>query len=102
MNDTESAVDCGFCLYADDSALLIRGKHIIDIEQKLSEELSKLNVWLIDNKLSLHIGKTGVYPICLKLEVNTQWAQILRSLNVTLPIGNYLNLWSLSLACNWQ
>ena len=58
LNDMESAVDCDLLLYADDSALLIRGKNIIDIEQKLSEELSKLNVWLIDNKLSLHPGKT--------------------------------------------
>ena len=54
----EPAVDCDLLLYADDSALLIRGKNIIDIEQKLSEELAKLNVWLIDNKLSLHLGKT--------------------------------------------
>ena len=59
----ESAVDCDLLLYADDLAILIRGKNIIDIEQKLSEELAKLNVWLIDNKLSLHLG---VYPICLK------------------------------------
>ena len=58
VNDMESAVDCDLLLYADDSALLIRGKNIIDIEQKLSEELNKLNVWLIDNKLSLHLGKT--------------------------------------------
>ena len=54
----ESAVDCDLLLYADDSARLIRGKTIIDIEQKLSEELAKLDVWLIDNKLSLHMGKT--------------------------------------------
>ena len=54
----ESAVDCDLLLYADDSALLIRGENIIDIAQKLSEELAKLNVWLIDNKLSLHLGKT--------------------------------------------
>ena len=58
VNDIESAVDCNLLLYADDSALLIRGKNIIDIEQKLSEEPTKLNVWLIDNKLSLHLGKT--------------------------------------------
>ena len=37
---------------------MIRGKNIIDIKQKLSEEVAKLNVWLIDNKLSLHLGKT--------------------------------------------
>ena len=39
-NDMESAVDFDLLLYADDSALLIRGKNIIDIEQKLSEELN--------------------------------------------------------------
>ena len=53
----ESAIDCDILLYADDSALLIRGKSIIDIKQMLSEELAKSNVWLIDNKLSLHLGK---------------------------------------------
>ena len=58
VNNMESAVDCDLLLYADDSALLIRRKNIIDIEQKLSEELAKLNVWLIENKLSLHQGKT--------------------------------------------
>ena len=54
----ESAVECDILLYADDSALLIIGKNIIDFEQKLREELAKLNVWLIDNKLSIHLGKT--------------------------------------------
>ena len=58
VNDMESAVDCDLLLYADNSALLIRGKNIIDIERKLSKELAKLNVWLIDNKLSLHLGET--------------------------------------------
>ena len=61
VNDMESAVDCDLLLYADDSALLIRGKlffNIIDIKQKLSEELTKLNVLLIDNKVSLHLGET--------------------------------------------
>ena len=59
LNDMESAVDCDLLLYADDSALLIRGKNITDIEQKLSEEITNLNVWLIDNELSLHPGKTN-------------------------------------------
>ena len=58
VNDMESVVDCDLLLYADDSALVIRGKNIIDIEQKLSEELVKLNVWLMDSKPSLHLGKT--------------------------------------------
>ena len=58
VKDMESAVDCDLLLYADDSPLRIWGKNIIDIEQKLSKELAKLNVRLIDNKLSLHLGKT--------------------------------------------
>ena len=58
VNDMESAVDCDPLLYADDLALLISGKNIIYIEQKLSKELAKLNVWLINNELSLHLGKT--------------------------------------------
>ena len=33
-------------------------ENIIDVKQKLSEELAKLSVWLIDNNLSLHLGKT--------------------------------------------
>ena len=57
VNDMDSTVDCHLLLCADDSALLIRGENI-NIEQQLSEELTKLNVWLIDNKLSLHLGKT--------------------------------------------
>ena len=65
----ESAVDCDLLLHADDSTLLIRGKNIIDIE-KLSEELAKLNVWLIDNKLSFHLGKTEslIFASTRKLE----------------------------------
>ena len=57
VNDMESAVDCDLLLYAVDSAPSISEKIIIDIEQKLSEELTKLYAWLIDNKLSLHLGK---------------------------------------------
>ena len=54
----ESAVDCDLLLYADVSPILIRGKNIIDIEQKLNGELTKLNGWFIDNTLSLLLGKT--------------------------------------------
>ena len=54
VNEMESAVGCDLLLYDDDSALLVRGKNIVNIEQKLT----KLNEWLIDYKLSVHLGKT--------------------------------------------
>ena len=45
-------------LYADDSAILVAGKDRSFIEKELSDELQSVSQWLIDNKLSLHLGKT--------------------------------------------
>ncbi len=58
VNDMESAVNCKLLLYADDSALLVSGKSVQNIEEQLSIELRKINEWLVQNKLSLHLGKT--------------------------------------------
>ena len=45
-------------LYADDSAILVADKHISNIEKLQKKELETVGDWLIDNKLSLHLGKT--------------------------------------------
>ena len=45
-------------LYADDSGILVSGKNIADIESELTSELNQVSEWLVDNKLSLHLGKT--------------------------------------------
>ena len=58
VNDMASAVGCKLLIYADDSALIASGKNIADIETTLSSELEYVSNWLIDNKLSLHLGKT--------------------------------------------
>ena len=57
VNDMEAAVTCKLLLYADDSALLISGKNINLIQVQLSSQLASLSDWLVDNKLSLHLGK---------------------------------------------
>ena len=57
VNDMTAAVQCKLMLYADDSALLVSGKDTADIERILSVELESIREWLIDNKLSLHLGK---------------------------------------------
>ena len=54
----ESAERCKRLLHADDSALIASGKNVADIESTLSSELEYVSNWLIDNKLSLHLGKT--------------------------------------------
>ena len=58
VNDMASSVRCKLLLYADDSALLVSGKDPGHIAESLSKELDSCRQWLIDNKLSLHLGKT--------------------------------------------
>ena len=58
VNDMPAAVNCKLLLYADDSALIVPGTKVNDIQIRLSEELDSIREWLFDNKLSLHLGKT--------------------------------------------
>lgn len=58
VNDMPISITCKLFLYADDSAILVSGKDPNIVSQILSSELDSVNKWLIDNKLSLHLGKT--------------------------------------------
>ena len=52
------AVKCKLLLYADDSALLASSSDVSEIEDILSKELESVSEWLVENRLSLHLGKT--------------------------------------------
>ena len=54
----KAAVKCKLLLYADDSALLVSGKDVLEIERILSVELGAVSERLFENRLSLHLGKT--------------------------------------------
>ena len=58
INDMPISVKCKLLLYADDSALIVSGYNSKEIGEELSRELESCRQWLIDNKLSLHLGKT--------------------------------------------
>ena len=58
VNDITASVNCKLLLYADDSALIVADKSLTVIEHRLSRELESIREWLIDNRLSLHLGKT--------------------------------------------
>ncbi|CAL4138853.1 unnamed protein product, partial [Meganyctiphanes norvegica] len=58
INDMPISVKCKLLLYADDSALIISGSDPKQIAESLSKELDSCRQWLMDNKLSLHLGKT--------------------------------------------
>ena len=50
--------ECKLLLYADDSAILFSHKKPEVISRKLSFEPQSCSKWLVNNKLSLHLGKT--------------------------------------------
>ena len=59
INDMASSVEnCRLLLYADDSALVYSHKSHDVIASTLSQDLGSCKQWLVDNKLSLHVGKT--------------------------------------------
>ena len=58
VNDMQISLSCKLALYADDSALIFSHKDWRVIQETLSFELGNCHRWLLDNKLSLHIGKT--------------------------------------------
>ena len=58
VNDMKAAVACKLLQYADDTALLLSGKDVLEIERILSVELGAVSEWLCENRLSLHLGKT--------------------------------------------
>ena len=58
VNDMSMAVSCELLLYADDSCLAFTHKNVKYIEETLNKNLSSLCEWLVDNKLSIHLGKT--------------------------------------------
>ena len=50
--------DCKLLLYADDSTILFSHRDPDQIASKLSKVLESCSEWLVDSKLSLHLGKT--------------------------------------------
>ena len=58
INDMSMALGCRLALYADDSALLASGPNSERVAEFLSVQLARCKTWLVDNRLSLHVGKT--------------------------------------------
>ena len=58
VNDMNISLTCRLSLYADDSALIFSHRDHKVISDRLSAELSTCKKWLVDNRLSLHVGKT--------------------------------------------
>ena len=57
-NDMPNSLSAVLFQYADDSAILVSDKNICTIRTILNENLKECFSWLVDNKLSMHPGKT--------------------------------------------
>ena len=60
VNDMVISIDpdSPLLLYADDSTILFSHKYPDQIAHKLGKVVESCSYWLVDNKLSLHLGKT--------------------------------------------
>ena len=80
VNDMQQAVKNDLLLYADDSCLAYTNKDVKYIEQKLNKDFNSIVEWLVDNKLSIHLGQDKTKSILFgnkrvmkhqqKLEIN--------------------------------
>ena len=69
VNDMLTSVKRDVFLYADDSTLLVSGRHPADTQNKLSIELNATRGWLEENKLSINLGKTHSILIASKVRL---------------------------------
>ena len=71
-------------LYAVDSAILVSGKNISMVEKAVSEDLLSMSHSLIDNKLSLHLGKTKSILFGFKQKLKAQSSLYITCNNTTI------------------
>ena len=58
VNDIAGAINEEILLCADDTTILVSDKHVDAIKARFETAFETISSWLIDNKLSLHLGKT--------------------------------------------
>ena len=58
VNDMSVSLGCHLSLYADDSTLVASGRNAAELGRFLSDQLGRCKDWMVDNRLSLHLGKT--------------------------------------------
>ena len=54
INDIHRASDLGTWLFADDTALVAAALDLALLQTKMNTEISKVQTWLLANKLSVH------------------------------------------------
>ena len=63
INDLPNCSDFLSWLFADDAALVMSAKTLIDLEENMNREAKKLNDWLLANKLTIHYTNKTTYML---------------------------------------
>ena len=61
INEMPQAGDSELLLYADDNYLVFQHRNKKTIGEHLNRDFSTLVDWFVDNRLSVHFGKSGVF-----------------------------------------
>ena len=80
INDLANAVESTPRLFADDTCLLILAPNPLNLQNKITQELERLNMWCSVNKLTTNLSKTCILIIPPTLAKSSN---LLPSLNVT-------------------
>ena len=80
INDLPLCSKFNTTLYADETVLICSDKNINSLNLKTNEELEKINLWCLSNKLLLNLSKTKYILISNKPMLNTG--------SVSVKIGN--------------
>ena len=89
VNDMSSSVNCNLLFYADDSALFTSGKDSKVISETLRKEPECCRQWLVDNKLSLHLGKTESILFGTKIRLSSaEKCEVTCDGNITNPTNS--------------
>ena len=57
VSDMQQAVKSTLLLYTDDSCILYQHKEADEIEKYLNKDFENICDWLVDNKLTIHLGE---------------------------------------------
>lgn len=91
VNDMPISISkkCKLLLYADDSAIIYSHKNLSVIKSTLGQELESCSKWLVDNKLSLHLGKTECILFGSKRKIKNQRILVY---NAMIKLSSHKNL----------
>ena len=85
-------VDYELLLYADETCLIFQHKDITEIESTLKKNVSMLCDWLVDNKLSIHIGEDKTKSISFGSKHKIKKSKPLNIQNNDIKIKQYFKV----------